>query len=334
MPSAKPPKRILVAVKIPTKAPRRALAKAATLARATGARIELFHAISDPVVSDSGRRAGKRITRKEAIELIRADRQKQMDKLTRSPLLRDITCTATTEWDFPAQEALVRRALAASADLVVLESEHHAPGAHLLVAHSDWELIRTCPVPVLLVRTARKYLKPKLLAAIDPQHAHDKPASLDKTLLATAAAYANALGGQLHVAHAYKPYPFFAPGHPGEYVSLTTVAPEIEEEHRAQLAAAMAKLAAVVEVPRTRQHLVMGTPEVELTAFAKKLGTSIVVMGAVSRSGLKRLFIGHTAQKALERMPCDVLVVKPKSFKSPISKSSRPFGPITGFTVY
>ncbi len=334
MPSAKFPKRILVAVKSPNKTPRRALAKAASIARGSGATIELFHAIADPIVSDTLRRDGKRISRKEAIESIRAARQKQIEKLAKSPLLRDVACTATTEWDFPVQEAIVRRALAMRADLVVLDSEHHVPGAHLVVSHSDWELIRTCPMPVLLVRTARKYSKPKLVAALDPQHAHDKPASLDKTLLATAASLASALDGELHAAHAYKPYPYFAPGYPGDYVSLTQVAPEIEREHRDSLASALAKLSATAGIPKARQHLALGDPTEALPTLAKKLGASIVVMGAVSRSGLRRLFIGHTAQKVLERMPCDVLVVKPKSFKSPISKTSRPFGPITGFTVY
>ncbi|MEZ5475861.1 MAG: universal stress protein, partial [Steroidobacteraceae bacterium] len=333
MPTPKSPKRILVAIKSPSKPPRRALAKAATIARQAGATIELFHAIADPIVSETLRRDGKRISRRQAIDLIRADRQESIDKLIKSPLLRGVKCSAFAEWDFPVQEAIVRRALAKRADLVVLESEHHIPGAHLVVSHSDWELIRTCPMPVLLVRTARKYQKPKVLAAIDPQHAHDKPASLDKTLLATAASYANLLAGELHAAHAYRPYPFFAPGYPGQYVSLTQVAPEIEQEHRAKLAKAVDKLASTVKIPTKRQHLLLGDAADEIPTLAKKLGAAIVVMGAVSRSGLRRLFIGHTAQKALERMPCDVLVVKPKSFKSPISKTSRPFGPITGFTV-
>jgi universal stress protein E len=38
------------------------------------------------------------------------------------------------------------------------------------------------------------------------------------------------------------------------------------------------------------------------------------VMGAVSRSAMKRVFIGSTAEIVLERMPCDVLVVKGPNF--------------------
>jgi nucleotide-binding universal stress UspA family protein len=32
----------------------------------------------------------------------------------------------------------------------------------------------------------------------------------------------------------------------------------------------------------------------------------------MSRSGLKRIFIGNTAERVLDGLQCDVLVVKPK----------------------
>jgi universal stress protein E len=41
-------------------------------------------------------------------------------------------------------------------------------------------------------------------------------------------------------------------------------------------------------------------------------------MGAVARNRLKRLFIGATAERTLEHIPCDVLIVKPAWFISPV----------------
>jgi universal stress protein E len=46
-------------------------------------------------------------------------------------------------------------------------------------------------------------------------------------------------------------------------------------------------------------------------------------MGAISRSGLKRLFIGNTAERILDDLTCDVLVVKPRGFVSKVSPASR-----------
>ena len=40
-------------------------------------------------------------------------------------------------------------------------------------------------------------------------------------------------------------------------------------------------------------------------------------MGAVSRRGLQRTFIGSTAEKVLDHLPCDLLIVKPGETFSP-----------------
>jgi universal stress protein E len=40
-------------------------------------------------------------------------------------------------------------------------------------------------------------------------------------------------------------------------------------------------------------------------------------MGAVSRSALERVFIGGLAEKVLDRLPCDLLIVKPEGFVCP-----------------
>ena len=56
---------------------------------------------------------------------------------------------------------------------------------------------------------------------------------------------------------------------------------------------------------------------------ARDVRSAIVVMGGVSRSGLKRLFIGNTAERILDQLACDVLVVKPPRFASDVSRAKR-----------
>jgi hypothetical protein len=60
-----------------------------------------------------------------------------------------------------------------------------------------------------------------------------------------------------------------------------------------------------------------------ISTVARKVGADLVVMGAVSRSGLKRLFIGNTAERVLNTLPCDVLVVKPAHFEKRVAAKSR-----------
>jgi hypothetical protein len=44
-------------------------------------------------------------------------------------------------------------------------------------------------------------------------------------------------------------------------------------------------------------------------------------MGAVSRSAIKRFFIGNAAERTLDRLNCDVLVVKPRGFRSGVERA-------------
>ena len=81
--------------------------------------------------------------------------------------------------------------------------------------------------------------------------------------------------------------------------------------------------AADAGIPRARRHLVDRNPTDAIAAVARKVGADFVVMGAVSRSGLKRLFIGDTAERVLNSLSCDVLVVKPAHFQKRVTGKPR-----------
>jgi universal stress protein E len=70
-------------------------------------------------------------------------------------------------------------------------------------------------------------------------------------------------------------------------------------------------------------HIANAPPAIAIPLTAKRVGAKIVVMGAVSRSALKRVFIGNTAEQVLDALPCDVLVVKPPGFASDVSRRGR-----------
>jgi universal stress protein E len=63
-------------------------------------------------------------------------------------------------------------------------------------------------------------------------------------------------------------------------------------------------------------HLKVGGAAAVLPQVAGALRADIMTMGAISRSGLKRAFIGSTAEDVLEHLPCDALIVKTPDFAS------------------
>ena len=48
-----------------------------------------------------------------------------------------------------------------------------------------------------------------------------------------------------------------------------------------------------------------------LPALIEEVDAAVVVMGAISRSAIDRVFVGSTAERLLDELVCDVLVVKP-----------------------
>jgi universal stress protein E len=314
----KKPRRILVAIKNPGSRAQPALRKAAQLASALGARLELFHAISEPVYLDAFLLEGLTLeqTQKQWRERLVKKLEKHADELRAEGIAVDVCC----EWDFPAYEAVIRRATRTDADLIV--AERHATRHVLpwLLRFNDWELLRRSPVPVLLVKRAQAWRRPGVLAAIDPLHSFAKPARLDGEIMSAAQLIAEALGGKLHLAHAY-------PGAllPAERLSPVSAELAITLERQATREArkSFADAVEAAGLSGARKHFVSGHAVDVIPKLAKQQHVQLVVMGAVSRSGLKRLVIGNIAEQVLDALPCDVLVMKPANFKSKVKGRMR-----------
>jgi universal stress protein E len=172
-------------------------------------------------------------------------------------------------------------------------------------------------VALLLVKSGRPYRKPAIIAAVDPFHA--RPADLDMRLLAAGGTLARLLHGSLHVFHAYMPL-VSVTTMPLSTARLVTLPPEAEEAHGRQIARVIDKLADTAGIPRARRHVCMGDVSGKLRGAISDTHAGLVVMGAVSRSGLARLFVGSTAERVLDKLDCDVLVVKPRAFKSKVER--------------
>jgi universal stress protein E len=300
-------RRVLFAVRNPQGPRQPGLAKAIQIARAFGAKLDLFHALTDTVFIERGRFDDHTVDRL----------RERVEEEARIPLVRlcavarkhGVEAESRVEWDYPPHEAIVRRATAVGADLIVAECHKGVRTRPWLIHLTDWELLRTSPLPVLLIKNDKPYRRPLVLAAVDPAHAHAKPRGLDTDIVGAARELGKTLRGALHLAHANYPtivgMPEMQSGTNRKWATLSYE--ELKEQERAAFEAFRAR----EEILRTRAHLADGNPAKVIPQLARQLDAGIVVMGALSRSGLTRLFIGNTAERVLESLPCDVLVVKP-----------------------
>ena len=307
--------RFLVAIERPDHVSRTLLRKAALLAQNCGASVELFHVVSDlrpETPSVTATKAEAADWRRE----VAAFRLRRLTRLAQSPVFADVRAECRVVWDSSACRAVVREALATHADLVLAGTHRHTVSARLTRESVDWELIRQCPVPLLIAKAGGNSRNSAVVTAVDPFHKRDKRATLDAKLLHLGRWIARTLRGELHVFHAYMPLvpvqtmPMASP------FPLVLMPPELERVHQQEVEREIARLTRSAHIPRARRHLLLGSVSSELRKLAKRVRAGVVVMGAVSRSGIRRLLIGNTAEKVLDDIPCDVLVVKPTGFKS------------------
>jgi universal stress protein E len=307
-------RRILVAVADLHRLHGGALRRAAALAKATGARVELFHTVTTPVAES--RRFGRQVvevhlTLEESLRIA----QERLGRIARSKLLQGCHADTFAVAERPAHEAIVRRAVATHSDLIINGTSSRGTASRMLLRHTDWELVRHSPVPLLLVKSSRQARRPVILAAIDPLHANSKPARLDGQILGVAGAMATILKGAVHAFHSYMPLSVTLAA--GIGVPVVWDNTEIDTSHAKLALREFTRALRRSEIPLSRRHLLEGDTATELVACAHRVRATLVVMGAVSRSRLDRLFIGNTAERVLDELACDVLIVKPQGFKRP-----------------
>jgi len=305
----KPIRRVLVAVKDPGARSQPVASKAAQIARGLRARVELFHALDAPLYVDL--LATKAGSLEQVKTELRTRREHELERMSAMISRTGVDVTTRVEWDFPAYEAIIRRARRMRAELIIADCHTGRHLAARLLRLTDWELLRFSPVPVLLVKSPRRYRRPVVLAAIDPTRANAKPARFDDAILSLGRTVTSALDGTLHAVHAW--VPALLSSGPADLQAKAAVRARVQF-NRALRSSGIAP---------ARRHLVARYPEDGILDIARSRRSSIIVMGAMSRSGFAGFLFGNTADRVLDRLPCDLLIARPSRFVSRVPLAMR-----------
>ncbi|MEZ5560921.1 MAG: universal stress protein [Pseudomonadales bacterium] len=174
----------------------------------------------------------------------------------------------------------------------------------------DWELLRTCPVPLLLVSTRRRKTRGRVLAALDLRHNDRRHNTLNLRVLDAARCFAELGGvpraqkGQLHCV---------------SVVEYSTILRDLDfidvrKKQKAAKQKTEGLLDALLEpyaVPKARVHMPAGKVGQCVAATARKIDADLLVVGTSTRRALGEVLLGSAAEKILTRAPCDVLAVHP-----------------------
>jgi universal stress protein E len=293
----------------PTATSQPALERAVWLAKRVPATLELFICDYSPHLLERESRDAAALA--DARKSFVANHRRRLKDLARPIAAAGLEVDVDARWDTPLHEGIARKAAEWRADVVVKDTHYHAVLRRSIFSNTDWNLIRECPGDLLLVKPRAAAQRPCIVAAVDPLHANDKPAALDHKILAVGEELATRLDGQLHAFHAFDITPILAASSDSLTMPIALPVQELTELMQKEHTEAVQALAKAHGLPPERVHVHQGETRHLLTALTEQLRADVVVMGAIARTGLRRLFIGSTAEQVLDRLPCDLWIVKP-----------------------
>ncbi|MNF97134.1 hypothetical protein D3C84_799530 [compost metagenome] len=213
----------------------------------------------------------------------------------------------TTEqaWNQSLHQTIVDVQQAEGCGLVV---KQHYPDSALkkaLLTPEDWKLLRQCPSPVLLVKTAGSWKDKVILAAIDVGNTDLEHRHLHDTIIDHGYDIATLAKAHLHVISAH-PSPMLSSADPTFQLSET-----IQARYREQCKSFQAEF----DIDDDHLHIEEGPADVLIPFMVHKLQAAVIVIGTVARSGLSGALIGNTAEVVLDAVESDVLVLKPQEIE-------------------
>lgn len=298
----------ILAIVEPDTHPNEVVARAIWLAGLTKCDLELAYCDSDIGALNEGLLVSNEA--RDIAREIQAAQQEIIAELAQPAIDAGIKVNTTVLEERPIAEAAMHLAVDMAPRFVLKGTHFHSTAERAIFVDTDWQLIRSCPFPLWLVKQNAVREKPVIVAAVDPTHSHDKPAELDQIIVDHANSIARATGGELHLLHTY--HRLIGVGREATRtfrpikLPVDELSKKIQAEHREKLD----ELARENDIDEEFVHQLPGDTRELLPTFARTHGADLVVMGGLARWGLKRAILGSTTERVLDHLPCDILVVR------------------------
>jgi universal stress protein E len=286
----------ILAVIDPADETRHVVVKAMVLARHFGARLELF--LCDSEHAYSLRHAYDPTGIEEARHRCLIDGHRYLDAVRRS-LAEDVSITTHVACDSPLYEAIVHRVQETQPDIVIKSAAGHHPLRRFTLDANDWQLARTCPVPLMLTRGRPWSPGGRFAALVDVSDTNH--GGLARSIMQTAGFFTMGCHGQLDVIY-------------------SDCDPQDSEgcDRRKE---ALRRLVKEFRVGGEQQHVLSGEADETLPQFAARQGYDLMFLGALTRKHGAAALVGTLTSRLVDALDCDFVLVKSDSYVTPVSLS-------------
>lgn len=258
----------------------------------------------------------------EVLARVVDDRQEKLDALVEKMGRQGVHATALVMQGSPFLE-VIRQVLRDKHDLVILAAEPKGGFEDRLFGSTTMHLMRKCPCPIWVVKTAKRARYKRILAAVDLTSdfsSEREQESLNHLILQLAGSLAKMDNSELHVVQVWSVF--------GEDYLSKRAKPsarsirKLRREAKREQAEKLDSLLVGVDLGGLEVHRHLPRDNAVATAILKLSKTKnvdLLVMGTVCRTGISGFFIGNTAEKVLGQADCSVLTVKPDAFVTPVT---------------
>lgn len=276
----------------PTQEQQPALVRATDIARQMGGHLHIF--CSDYVDAENlgqfkSRADAKKQTVKKAKELVEG---------LVAPLRREgLSVSTEVIWNQGWYQAAVHAAAREASDLIIKSSYSHKGRQHPLNERSDFYLIRNSTCPVLMTKSGVSHRLGKVLAAVAIEKGLKEHSGLNNRIVSQAKKVSRAAGAELHLVAALQ-----------DQTNLEKLL-ELHLDKGKGLRTEQELIAERFGVEPAMVHVQHGSAEKVIVKTAKELGVDALILGTKARKGLKGALLGNTAEKILDQIEIDVLVI-------------------------
>jgi monovalent cation:proton antiporter-2 (CPA2) family protein len=224
-------------------------------------------------------------------------------------------------------EEITREVVSNGRDLVLKAAEGGHGLKERLFGDNDSRLLKTCPCPVLLVRSIppKPYRHRRVCAGVyqdeNPGGHRDDRYAINRKILEHATWLATAQFAELHIVHAWEAYgeQHLRSGRSPLQFDADNYVESEQKRNKKALNTCLSELresmaSDVLPAFNPVCHLVRGGHRDEIVRLAVSMEADLVVVGDQAHSGITGLIVDSTAAAITKQLDCSVLVVKPQEF--------------------
>ncbi|MDC1287927.1 universal stress protein [Gammaproteobacteria bacterium] len=265
-----------------------ALVKALLIAKLGDCHIHAFLCVQKDM-----KEAGAYASRKDFKHKTLAQAAEWLEALMVPCKLSGVSYTTEVVWNEDWVDRLVRAIEKSGCDLVIKSSYHHRKARRFFSKTSDYHLMHHCARPLLFTQQDQEWKSDRILACLDLESGDPHHLRLNETILRDARAFAEIVGMDLFLACAW------VSSINREHLALKTHQHQVGPEELGEL----------YDIAAERVFLRQGSVVETLQAICEEADPAIVVIGSLARSGISGKLIGNTAEKLLDTVAADLLVV-------------------------